>query len=58
MQRTLQAADIAVIRAFAFHANGEEARSLYQKLDFIPSPTGPMHLFVPLKDVQRIISGQ
>ena len=57
MQRTVQAADIAGIRAFAVHAKDEEARRFYQKFDFIPSPTDPMHLFVLLKDVRRIISG-
>jgi GNAT superfamily N-acetyltransferase len=56
MQRTLQAADIAGIRAFAAHARDEQARSFYQKFDFIPSPTDPMHLFVLLKDVRRIVS--
>lgn len=58
MQRTLQAADIAGIRAFAVHAKNEEARLFYQHFDFIPSPTDPMHLFVLLKDVRRLISGQ
>jgi GNAT superfamily N-acetyltransferase len=58
MQRTLQAADIAGIRAFAVHAKDEEAKRFYEKFDFIPSPTDPMHLFVLLKDVRRIISGQ
>jgi hypothetical protein len=58
MQRSVQAADIAGIRAFAVHAKDEEARSFYQKFDFIPSPTDPMHLFVLLKDVRRIISGR
>jgi GNAT superfamily N-acetyltransferase len=56
MQRTLQAADIAGIRAFAVHAKDEEARSFYQKFDFVPSPTDPMHLFVLLKDVRRILA--
>ena len=37
MQRTMQAADIAGIRAFAVHAKDEQARSFYQKFDFIPS---------------------
>jgi GNAT superfamily N-acetyltransferase len=58
MLRTLQAADIAGIRAFAVHAKDEEARSFYQKFDFIPSPADPMHLFVLLKDVRRIIAAQ
>ncbi|MGC2672103.1 MAG: GNAT family N-acetyltransferase [Candidatus Acidiferrum sp.] len=56
MQRTLEAADIAGIRAFAVHAKDEEARRFYEHFDFIPSPTDPMHLFVLLKDVRRLIS--
>jgi GNAT superfamily N-acetyltransferase len=54
MLRTLQAADIAGIRAFAVHAKDEDARRFYVKFDFIPSPTDPMHLFILLKDVRRI----
>lgn len=55
MQRTLQAADIAGIRALAVHAKDAEARAFYEKFDFVPSPTDPMHLFVLLKDVRRIV---
>jgi GNAT superfamily N-acetyltransferase len=58
MQRTVEAADIAGIRAFAVHARDEEAKRFYQKFDFIPSPTDPMHLFVLLKDVRRMMAGQ
>ncbi len=58
MQRTLQAADIAGIRAFAVHAKDAEARSFYEKFDFIPSPADPMHLFILLKDVRRILSAE
>lgn len=57
MLRTLQAADIAGIRAFAVHAKDEEARRFYLKFDFLPSPSDPMHLFVLLKDVRRIMRG-
>jgi GNAT superfamily N-acetyltransferase len=56
MQRTLQAADIAGIRAFAVHAKDQEARHFYEKFDFVPSATDPMHLFVLLKDVRRIVN--
>jgi GNAT superfamily N-acetyltransferase len=56
MQRTLQAAEIAGIRALAVHAKDEEARRFYEHFDFVPSPTDPMHLFVLLKDVRRIVS--
>jgi GNAT superfamily N-acetyltransferase len=58
MLRTHQAADIAGIRAFAVHAKDEDARNFYLKFDFIPSPSDPMHLFVLLKDVRRIVSGE
>ena len=57
MQRTLQAADIAGIRALAVHAKDEAARRFYEHFDFVPSPTDPLHLFVLLKDVRRLISG-
>lgn len=57
MQRTLQAADIAGIRALAVHAKDENARRFYEHFDFVPSPTDSLHLFVLLKDVRRIISG-
>jgi GNAT superfamily N-acetyltransferase len=57
MQRTVQAADIAGIRAFAVHAKDDEARRFYEHFDFIPSPTDPMHLFVMLKDFRLIIAG-
>ena len=51
--RTLQAADIAGIRALAVHAKDEAARSFYEHFDFVQSPTDPMHLFVLLKDLRR-----
>ena len=56
MQRTLQAAEIAGIRAIAVHAKDEEARRFYERFDFVASPTDPMHLFVLLKDVRRLLA--
>jgi len=56
MLRTLQAADIAGIRCIAVHAKDDQARDFYQHFDFIPSPTDPLHLFILLKDVRRMIS--
>jgi GNAT superfamily N-acetyltransferase len=52
MLRTLQAADIAGIRAFAVHAKDEQARAFYERFDLIASPTDPFHLFILLKDVR------
>ncbi|HXB70328.1 MAG TPA: GNAT family N-acetyltransferase [Candidatus Acidoferrales bacterium] len=55
MLRTLQAADIAGIRAFAVHAKDDEARSFYERFDFVPSPSDPYHLFRLLKDIRAAL---
>ena len=55
MERTLQVAEIAGIRALAVHAKDERAVSFYSHFGFVPSPTDPMHLFVLLKDVRRML---
>jgi len=55
MLRTLQAAEIAGIRAFAVHAKDDQARAFYEHFDFVPSPTDPYHLFRLLKDVRGLL---
>ena len=52
MLRTLQAADIAGIRALAAHAKDDEARAFYEHYDFVASPSDPYHLFLLLKDIR------
>jgi predicted N-acetyltransferase YhbS len=52
MLRTLQAADIAGIRAFAVHAKDDKAKAFYEHFDFVPSPSDPYHLFRLLKDLR------
>jgi hypothetical protein len=51
--RTLQAADLAGIRALTVHAKDDAARRYYEQFDFLPSPTDPFHLSVLLKDIRR-----
>jgi hypothetical protein len=46
MRRTVQAADIAGIRALAFHAKDETARAFYRRFEFMDAPTDPLHLFL------------
>jgi len=53
--RTAQAADIAGIRALVVHAKNEEARRWYEGFDFEASPTDPLHLFLLLKDLKRLL---
>jgi GNAT superfamily N-acetyltransferase len=55
MLRTLQAADIAGIRAFAVHAKADQARAFYERFDFVPSPSDPYHLFRLLKDIRVFV---
>lgn len=54
--RTAQAADIAGIRAVLVHAKDDAARDWYLGWGFAPSPTDPYHLFLLLKDVERILN--
>jgi GNAT superfamily N-acetyltransferase len=56
MLRTLNAADIAGIRALAVHAKDDTARAFYEHFEFLPSPSDPLHLFVLIKDLVRIVS--
>jgi len=55
--RTLQAADIAGIRALAVHAKDEQARRYYEQFDFVASLTDPLHLLALLKDIRRQVCG-
>jgi hypothetical protein len=52
MLRTVQAADIAGIRAFAGHAKDDEARAFYERFDFVASASDAYHLFRLLEDIR------
>ncbi|MDT4332447.1 GNAT family N-acetyltransferase [Methylomonas sp. MED-D] len=53
MLRTLQAADIGGIRAFAVHAKDAPAKRFYERFGFAPSPTDSLHLYRLIKDLRR-----
>ena len=53
--RTAQAAGIAGIRALVVHAKNEEARRWYEQFDFEASPTDPLHLFLLMKDLNKLL---
>lgn len=48
--RTLQAAEIAGIRAILVHAISDEAKSFYEKCGFAASPTDEMTLMIRVQD--------
>lgn len=54
--RTVQAADIAGIRAVLVHAKDDAARNWYIHWGFEPSPTDPYHLFLLLKDLIKLVN--
>jgi GNAT superfamily N-acetyltransferase len=53
--RTVQAAEIAGIRAIAVHAKDDAARRYYEQFDFAAAPSDPLHLLVLLKDIRKIV---
>lgn len=52
--RTLQAADIAGIRAFTVHAKDDNARAFYRHFGFVESPADPLHLFALIRDLRAL----
>ena len=58
MLRTVQAADIAGIRAMAVHAKDNDARAFYERFGFAQAPTDPYHLLILLKDVRALLKQQ
>ncbi|MBI1820288.1 MAG: GNAT family N-acetyltransferase [Nitrospirae bacterium] len=56
LQRILQAAEIAGIRAVLVHAISGKAKAFYEKCGFFPSPVDPMILMVTLAEVKAILS--
>lgn len=56
MRRTLQAADIAGIRALVVHAKDDSARRFYEHFDFVSLPSEDRHLYQLIKDLRRSAS--
>lgn len=56
LQRTALAAEIAGIRALLVHAKDDSVKQWYQRFNFDPSPTDPLHLFLLLKDIKKVMN--
>ena len=56
VKRTLQAAEIAGIRALVVHALSDETKQFYERFGFQASPTDPLDLMITLKDAQANLS--
>ena len=55
LTRVAAAADEIGARAVLVHAKDDGARNFYQRYDFEPSPTDPLHLFLLMKDLRAAI---
>jgi GNAT superfamily N-acetyltransferase len=55
--RTLQAAEIAGIRALLVHAISDAAKLFYEANGFIASPVDPMTVMITLVEAERIMVG-
>lgn len=56
--RTLQAAEIAGIRAILVHAVSEDAKRFYERSGFYASPVHPMTLMITLADAEKALRGK
>ena len=56
--RTIEAAEIAGIRAFLVHAKDRSTKDWYEQFDFEPSPTDEYHLFLLMKDVKALLASK
>ena len=57
MLRTVQAAEIAGIRAILVHAISERAKRFYEKWGFRSSPIEPMTLMISVAEARRVVVG-
>lgn len=55
--RTLQAAEIAGIRAILVHAISNDAKLFYERCGFSASPIDPMTLMIRIADANRVLGG-
>lgn len=54
--RTMQAAEIAGIRAILVHAISESAKRFYERSGFIPSPIDPMTLMITVAEAVKALT--
>ena len=56
LTRTLQAVNIAGLRAILVHAKDDEAKAFYERFEFEPSPTDPYHLMLTIEQLKTSLT--
>lgn len=54
--RVSNAADLIGVCALVAHAKDETARAFYERFDFEPSATDPLHMFLLMKDIRAALA--
>lgn len=54
--RVSNAADLIGVRTLIAHAKDERAKEFYERFDFEPSPTDPLHMFLLMKDIRAALA--
>ena len=54
--RSVEASEIIGVRALLVHALKDTARTFYERFDFEPSPTDPLHLLLLMKDARTLLA--
>jgi GNAT superfamily N-acetyltransferase len=54
-KRVLSAGELIGIRALLVHAISDEAKTFYEALGFLQSPTQPLTLMIPLQDLRATL---
>jgi ribosomal protein S18 acetylase RimI-like enzyme len=55
--RTMQAGEIAGIRAILVHALSENAKRFYEGHGFVASPIDPLTVMITLAEAERLLAG-
>lgn len=55
LKRCLTVARAACVRAVMTHAKDEDAKSLYLRFGMTVCPSNPLHLYLLMKDVERLL---
>jgi len=56
--RTAAASEQFGVRALLVHAQDEDAAGFYERYDLERAPTDPLHLYLLMKDLRRVLDGR
>jgi GNAT superfamily N-acetyltransferase len=51
--KTVEVSEVAGVRALIVHAKDDEARRYYERFNFEPAPSDPLHLWILVKDLRK-----